>query len=209
MAAQIIVESLLEKLPYYSKSTAKFGKGKGTAIYIVLSVIAVILIVRGGKVLYNAIKEKFKEYEDEQELKDYLANQVTQTQDDVPPTDPEIQAFESQAQFIADSQAQAMEAEGTNEESLFNQLIDLTGWQLVMVADAFGMRPYPSTFGGSEQKSIFGWYDEELCENCTWCLSYSHENVEGCEPGEGDFWCSSCNEREFMRAIWRKSGIPN
>lgn len=198
------ISQIAKKLPYYSKSISKFGKGKGTAIYIIVAVIAVILIVRGGKALYNKIKQKFQEFKDEQELRDFTAQQVFQAQDGVIPTESEVEAFMPQAQVIADAQQEAMEGAGTNEESIFNQLIGLEGWQLVAVADAFGMRTY-----GGEALSIFGWYDEELCENCTWCLSYAHPEVEGCTEEDGDFWCSSCNEREFMRKIWAKSGIPN
>lgn len=198
---------ILSKLPYYKAFDSKLGSKTGAVVYTLLLVVVVVVVYRlvdeGLAAVRNAIGTK-----DQRKLRDYLTEQVGQTADGITPNDSEISGFEAEAQVIADMQFAAMEGPGTNLPSLFNQIIDLEGWQLVMVAEKFGIRPY-SNILWSQELSIFGWYDQELCDNCTTCLQYKDERVPGCTDDDTTFWCNGCTERNFMRAIWAKSGIPN
>jgi hypothetical protein len=203
---------IISKLPYLNTATKKFGQSKGLAIYIIVAIVVVIIIVKGGQAITKAIKDKLSKWRDQNELREYTGQQVYVAADGIVPSESEVQIFQSQAQFIADAQQSAMEAQilgntvsGTNEETLFYQLKPLKGWELVLVADAFGLRSYP----GGGDLSIFEWYDQDLCDSCTWCLNYEDEEVEGCKAGQGSYWCNECSERNFMRKIWMNSGIPN
>lgn len=195
------------KLPYYAFFTGKFGKSTGGLIY---ALVAIIVVVVAYKLAEEGVGWLRKTIGTKQtrKLSDYFEDQVNNAADGIVPTTQDIVGFESEAQVIADMQFQAMSGPGTNNQALFNQLADLEGWQLVMVADAFGVRSYSNLFWSSDL-NIFGWYDEELCDNCTTCFVYNDDNVPGCTNEETPFWCGGCTEREFMRAIWQKSGIPN
>ena len=203
---------MIKKLPYLNIFTAKFGEGKGLAIYIIVSVVIVVLIVKSGQSITQAIKDKLSKWRDENELREYTDEKVFNANDGIIPTISEVESYQSEAEFIADAQHSAMETQvlgntigGTSEETLFYQIKPLKGWELVLVAQSFGLRPYP----GGGNLSIFEWYDQELCDSCTWCLNYEDEEVEGCKPGQGSLWCNECSERNFMRRIWAKTGIPN
>jgi len=194
-------------LPFYSTIVGKFGKKTGNILYIVLAVVAAIVAYRLARDGWRALKNLIGTRQ-ERDLSDYLSDQIYETSDGVVPQTNDVAAFESEAQAIADMQHSAMSGPGTNFDALINQVKDLQGWQLVMVADAFGVRPYSNVLWSSDL-NIFGWYDEELCDNCTTCLQYTDADVPGCTEDDTTFWCNGCTEREFMRKIWEKSGVPN
>lgn len=194
-------------MPYYGTFTGKFGQRNGAILYALLAIAVIIVIYRGVDEGISAIMRLIGTRE-QRKLEEYLEEQVMNTPDGDQPTVQEIAEFESQAQVISDMQHQAMVGFGTNTSALFNQVIDLKGWQLVMVAEKFGIRPYNKVYTTTDL-NIFGWYDEELCNNCTFCLQYKDDRVPGCTDDDTTFWCNGCTERQFMRQIWQKSGIPN
>jgi len=200
------------KLPYYAFFTNKFGKSTGNILYALVAIVVVVVAYKLAQEAVNAIKRAIGTRE-QRNLSEFLQQQVYQTPDGVVPTTDEVASFEAEAQVIADSQHAAMSGFGTSTESLFSQLYYLEGWQLVMVAEKFGMRSYNNVFSTSDL-NIFGWYDQELCDNCTTCLTWtSTENlVPGCseeDDSDASWWCGGCTERHYMRKIWEKSGIEN
>lgn len=195
------------KLPYYAFFTGKFGKQTGGILYALVAVVVAVVAYRLAQEGINAVKNAIGTRQ-QRKLTDYLQQQVYEAPDGVVPTTNDVASFDDQAQVIADSQHAAMQGFGTNAQALFNQLLSLEGWQLVMVAEKFGVRPY-SNILWSQDLNIFGWYDQELCDNCTTCLQYTNNEVPGCTEDDTDFFCNGCTERGFMRAIWQKSGIPN
>lgn len=102
--------------------------------------------------------------------------------------------FDAQAKNIADGQYAAMQGFGTDEESLFAPLLALNGAQLAKVFQKFGMR---------EGKNLFQWYSAELNNTSLTSLNYHNEASEGCTS-----WADNCYEKDFMRGIWAKSGLP-
>lgn len=198
-------------LPYYTEIAKKVGSKRAPVIYGLAALVVIFIVYR----LYLAAEKKIREVfgtKDQRELQKFLDDAVTTSPTDgITPSDQQQVDFEEQAAVIADMQQQAMTGvTETDEQALFNQLIDLNGWQLVMVANAFGVRDYPGFFGGPTPLNLFGWYDQELSQNCTWGLQYTHPDVEGCtEEDTFSYWCSGCTERQFMRGIWKKSGLAN
>lgn len=72
---------------------------------------------------------------------------------------------EQEAQAIAERLYFAMADMGTVEGMLFSSLENLTGPQLIMVYNAFGLRPYGWTgnwFGLGYNLDLFGWFNQEL-----------------------------------------------
>lgn len=194
-------------LPYYGTFTGKFGQRNGAILYALIAIAVIIIIYRGVDEGWSAIQRLIGNRQ-QRKLSSFLEEQVMNTPDGVQPNDSDIVSFDNQAQVIADMQHQAMAGFGTNTSALFEQLIDLQGWQLVMVAEKFGVRPYNKVYTTADL-NLFGWYDEELCNNCTFCLQYKDDRVPGCTTEDTTFWCNGCTERGFMRAIWEKTGIPN
>ena len=102
--------------------------------------------------------------------------------------------FANAAANYANAQYAAMEGYGTDENALIFPLTNLTGAQLIMVYEAFGVK---------EGKNLFQWYSSELAGSSWTGLIYSDDNVEGCTS----YW-DECTELDIMRAIWDKSGLP-
>jgi hypothetical protein len=88
---------------------------------------------------------------------------------------------------IANALYEAMTIYGTDEDTLFNSLSDLSASELISVYDAFGARYYsnhlgigvPNTDLLGSALDLFGWFNNEL----------------------------SRNEKTQMRNIWAKSGL--
>lgn len=102
--------------------------------------------------------------------------------------------FDAQAKSIADGQYNAMAGWGTDEESLFTPLLALNGAQLAKVYEKFGVR---------DGQNLFQWYGNELNNSALTSLTYYNEASEGCTS-----WADNCYEKDFMRGIWQKSGLP-
>jgi len=102
--------------------------------------------------------------------------------------------FDAQAKSIADGQYAAMQGTGTDEDSLFTPLLSLNGAQLAKVYEKFGVK---------EGMNLFQWYGGELSNNMFTSLTYHNEASEGCTS-----WADDCHEKDFMRGIWQKSGLP-
>lgn len=200
-------------LPFFSKLTNRFGKNQAIAIYAVLVLVLAFILFKFGSDISGFFKKIFGKKTDdltEQELREYLEQSFNNVEDEVIASDDEKEAYRLTARAIADSQWQAMNQSGTIEETLFS--IDQVefGWQLIMIAQEFGQRPY-SFFGNVSDKNIFQWYDEEL--NTTWVYGTSENlpSTQNCssEYDFGIFGQQGCTERELMRQIWKKSGIVN
>jgi len=104
------------------------------------------------------------------------------------------ESFQDEAFNFANSQYASMEPYGTDEETLMYPLTSLTGAQLVMVYEAFGVR---------DGKNLFQWYASELD---SWTLTggvWYEESIEGCST-----YFDNCSQIEAMRGIWAKSGLP-
>ena len=128
----------------------------------------------------------------------------TPTADGTEATEEEEDAFAVTASQIAGAQYNAMEGTGTDEAALFTSLVNLNGTQLQQVFAAYGKK------GG---RNLFEWYADELTDNPVlspvyFCGGFAGLDCEdGQVPGCESYW-DSCQEREFMRSIWQKSGIP-
>lgn len=157
---------------------------------ITVGVIVVLVIV-----LYVVAQKLGLIPEDRYDTK----NNVEETAEGAVPTDgssvAEIEeSFQDEAFNFANSQYAAMEPYGTDEETLMYPLTALTGAQLVMVYQAFGVR---------DGKNLFQWYASELD---SWTLTggvWFEESIEGCSG-----YFDNCSQIEAMRGIWAKSGLP-
>jgi len=105
-------------------------------------------------------------------------------------------SFRPTARAIANSQLSNMSGSGTDEDALFNAVLPLNGEQLRMVYEEFGQR---------SGKTLFEWYDEELCDSWT-CGSLVYNDAQA--GPNCDTYLDQCRETSFMRAIWQKSGLP-
>jgi len=89
------------------------------------------------------------------------------------PTDPTggtgLPVFTQQeAQTIANRLYYSMADIGTDVSAMFTDLQPLTAQQLIMVYNAFGVRPYAYTgswFGLGYDLDLFGWFNKELGSN--------------------------------------------
>ena len=127
----------------------------------------------------------------------------TPTADDTEMDEVEVDAFALTAQTIAQNQYNALNQSNVDEAALFMPLLNLNGTQLQAVFDAYGNR------GG---KNLFNWYADKLDSGmftslvyyCGWMgIDCEDGQVPGCET-----WFDNCYERDFMRSIWQKSGLP-
>jgi len=130
----------------------------------------------------------------------------TATNDGTDMTPNEIADFKRTAKQIADTQETNLNitnffgVQDANEEALFNSLIHLNGAQLQQVYAEYGVR------GGMD---LFQAYANELDDSFftgmdTFGFGYWDDRVPGCNWD----WLVNCNEAEFMRGIWQKSGLP-
>lgn len=104
------------------------------------------------------------------------------------------ESFQDEAFNFANAQYAAMEPYGTDEETLMFPLTALSGAQLIMIYEAFGVR---------DGKNLFQWYASELD---SWTVTggvWYQENIEGCST-----YFDNCSQIEAMRGIWVKSGLP-
>lgn len=133
-------------------------------------------------------------------VSDFIANlgggNVQDVVDDTTPNDGTTLDgdWDSQAESLAQSQYIAMAGTGTDEDSLFQPLLKLNGAQLAAVYAKFGVK---------EGKNLFQWYAGELNNSVFTSLAYHDPSVVGCST-----YIDSCYEKDFMRAIWDKSGLP-
>ena len=99
----------------------------------------------------------------------------------------------------------AMDRTGTQEQTIFNALECLNGRDLQLVACQFGRR---------QDKTIFEWFYDEFQTN-SFLANFSsqvyHCNTNtGCDcswEGECDKYWDQCDEMQFLRSMWKKSGI--
>lgn len=163
-------------------------------IKIIISLVIIYVLYRFSSGAISAIKKLFKDAGKGKDVKDIV--------DDTDPSDGSTvdeDAYSTTASIIADGQETAMSGYGTDEFNLFEPLIDLNGAQLQQVYRAFDVR---------DGKNLFEWYKDELCagfpDPCAFnSYVYHNENVNGCSS-----YSDQCNELEYARAIWEKSGIP-
>ncbi len=168
--------------PYFkvNKGTIK------TIVLVVLLIVLLILIRRGFKGLGQAVTA----IKDQRQINDLLASTT--------PTDgseidtPAIEQFETQAKMIAQGQYNSMEGYGTDENALFDALVDLNGAQLCKVYQAYGIK---------DGKDLFGWYQDELGRGAF--NTMVHSDIPGCESV-----FDGCSESTMMATLWNKSGLP-
>jgi len=104
---------------------------------------------------------------------------------------------------IANAQYNQLNSNNPDETALFNQLIGLTGAELLGVYKAFGSRVWIPFFGSTINANLFEWYSFQLySQGIFTSMVYYDEDVCGC-----DSWWAQCYEAEFMGAIWYKSGL--
>lgn len=103
-------------------------------------------------------------------------------------------SFTAQAKTIADAQYNAMQGAGTYEYTLYSGLEDLNGAQLQLVYQEFGKR---------DGKNLFEWYADELSTTTWFGGVWWSDKVPNCEN-----YTDFCSEVEFMRELWKKSGLP-
>jgi len=188
-------------IPLFTALTAKAKKVPGGPIVQALVVIAFLLIAyyvlrAVVKAVSKGVNQLINPPVNPQELVD-----ETPTADGTDMTDADEDAFAITAQTIAQSQYNAMEGWGTDEEALFTGLVNLNGVQLQQVFAAYGTK---------DGKNLFEWYGSELSDNILisgvwWCDGdwCPPANTPGC-----DSWSDDCRDRSFMRSIWQKSGLP-
>ncbi len=204
---------MVNYLPFFSKLTKRFGKNQAIVIYAVLVLVLAFILFQFGGDISRFFKNIFGKKTDsltEQELREYFEQSYNNVDDGVIASDDEKEAYRLTARAIADAQHQAMNTSGTIEPTLFSIDQIEFGWQLVMIAQEFGKRPY-AWLGDVSEKNIFQWYDEEL--NSYWAGNTSENlpSTQKCssEYDYGFFGQQGCTERELMRQIWKKSGIVN
>lgn len=199
----------LKYLPYYRKFQSRF-KGAAPAVYAV-AIVAVMFILWQIYLLMQKAIKAIEARRDEKNIGEVAESAISDPADGVIPDVDEVEAFRPQAKIIADQQETAMQEAGTDETALFEPLVPLNGWQLAVIFEEFGVRPYSGTFG-TENMNLFQWYDQELADQCLTGLIYEHPNVPECDGSVSNWFdlCSpGCDERKFMRQIWEKSGIAN
>jgi len=181
-------------IDYYSKGTPKQVI---TRALITLAIIVILYFV--GKKIYKEYKEaKAKKDAEEAAAKaveDAAKNQtLIGFSDGSQMTENEAIMFGPTAALIADQQYGAMASTGTDEDTLFNTLLDLNGAKLNMVLTKFGVR---------DGKNLFQWYTDELCggglfAGCT-SMAYYNDAVPGCNS-----WADDCSELKYMQQIWKR-----
>lgn len=204
---------MVNYLPFFSKLTKRFGKKQAIVIYAVLVLVVAFILVQFGGDIKRIFQKVFGKKTDgltEQELREYFEQSYNNVADEVIASEDEKEAYRLTARAIADAQHQAMNTSGTIEETLFSIDQIQFGWQLVMIAQEFGKRPY-AFLGDVSDKNIFQWYDEELNHFWTGLTSDNLPSNQNCssEYDYGFFGQQGCTERELMRQIWKKSGIVN
>lgn len=155
--------------------------------FIVLGYITLRLIRRSGFTLFDPITNLIDP------TVDNLLDTTTPNDNSQGSVD---NSFRPTARAIAESQLSNMQSSGTDEEALFNAVLPLNGTQLRMVYEEFGQR---------QGKTLFQWYDEELCDSFT-CGSLVYNDAQA--GPDCDSYLDQCRETSFMRAIWQKSGLP-
>jgi len=207
------MKEMVKYLPFFSNLSKRFGKKQSIVIYAVVVLVVAFILFQFGGSIKDAFKKLFGKKHDglsEQELREYYEESYNSVDDGIIASEDEKEAYRLTAKAIADAQHQAMNQSGTIEETLFS--IDQVefGWQLIMIAQEFGKRPY-AFLGDVSEKNIFQWYDEEL--NSYWAGNTSENlpSTQNCssEYDYGFFGQQGCTERELMRQIWKKSGIVN
>ena len=120
------------------------------------------------------------------------------------------EVYQTTAQSIAQAQYNNLNSNNVDEDSLFSQVVNLQGNQLVAVYKAFGSRQWISQvpLAPTIHANLFEWYSYQLCDNflCSFETgNLVNETVIGC-----DSWADSiyCYEGTFMGAIWYKSLLP-
>lgn len=125
---------------------------------------------------------------------------ATTAEDGTEMTDEEVDVFKAIAKQQADAQELALYEEGLfgmsdpDELNLFMPLLDYNGAQLREIYRQYGQR---------RGKTLFEAYGSKLSDSLFQSLVYHEERVPGCQS-----WFDQCDEVEFARAIWQKSGIP-
>ena len=125
---------------------------------------------------------------------------VTESEDGTSLTEAEQQAFEPIAKQVADAQELALYETGffgmddPDEINLFMPLLEYNGAQLREIYREYGQR---------RGKTLFEAYASKLSSGLFQSLAYWDESVPGCE-----MYFDDCDEVEFARGIWQKSGLP-
>ena len=165
----------------------KVNKGTIKAIVLVVLLIVLIILIRRG---FKGLGQVLTSIKDQRQIYDILASTT--------PTDgseidtPAIDQFEAQAKTIAQGQYNSMKGFGTDENALFDALVDLNGAQLCKVYQAYGVK---------EGKDLFGWYQDELGRGAF--STMVHPDIPGCESV-----FDGCSESTMMATLWEKSGLP-
>lgn len=183
----------------YAQTAKKVLSSKGvqtTLTYVAIAVavyIAYRLMAKTIKGLAVGVADLF----------DANVNQTldsTESQDETSMTDAEEQAFKAQAKAIANGQEQALNETGflgmqdPDEEAIFTPLMSLNGAQLRQVYGEYGVR---------QGRTLFEEYQAKLSGSILESFTYYDDRVVNCTS-----YFDDCNEVEFARAIWQKSGIP-
>jgi hypothetical protein len=106
---------------------------------------------------------------------------------------------------IANAQYNQLNSTNPDENALFNQVMNLTGAELLGVYKAYGSKVWvPALFGSSINANLLEWYSFQLNDGFIPFDSavYYDDTVFGCEG-----YFDQCYEATFMGAIWYKSGL--
>lgn len=154
-----------------------------------------------------------------------LVNQedaTTQVEDVLADADPVDESvpddnFSATAMAVADAQYMELTSWSQDELAMMNQLMNYDGAQLQQIYEAFGARLYEGgIFGGPDTyMNLFQFYAEELDNSTLYGQSVDLDwdgapeswiptNIPSCD-GLLDF---GCTEKQAMRAIWWRSGLP-
>ena len=160
-------------------------------------IVKIVLIIVGGFLLLRFLKSTLMGAVGS--IADALDKGVEKTLNETSASDGtqlEGNSFTPQAKTIADAQYLELSKgwyQNTSEDALFSSVINLNGAQLREVYREFDTR---------DGKTLFNFYAEELSTSLIG-MNYYEDGLDSCSS-----YFDNCNEAEFMRDIWNKSGLP-
>ena len=186
---------------------SKAGK---TSLKILLVVLVLAVIYWILKKFMGNIGEGIENWRDDRNTQEVCNN--TPTIDGTTMTTSERNAFKPQAKIIADQQHSALSVTtfwipNTDENAVYNGIIDLNGAQLQMVWCEFGY---------IDDMDLFTWYAQDF-SNTMVVTNYNvgsygltEEQVLPYATSHGVVNDASWNigEENLLKAIWEKSGLP-
>ena len=179
---------------------------------IAVALLVILLLIRKDVLAW--LNDEQPPLQSEEEVNTQV-DDVLDTSDPTDASEPD-ENFGATALAIADSQYAELTSWSQDELAMMNQLQNYDGAQLQQIFEAFGARLYDGgIFGGPDTyMNLFQFYAAELDNSTVYGqaidLDWSglNEDWRPTDIPACDGLFEVCTEKQAMRAIWWRSGLP-